>query len=374
MASIAKRADGRWRARYRDQSGKEHSKHFNRKVDAQCWLDEVTARLVTGTYVDPKAGRDTLRDFAEQWMAGRVHLKPKTVASYDSLLASRVLPRWRDVPLSRIDYEGVGAWVAEMRADGLSASRTRQSYHLLTSMLDDAVKGGRLARNPAAGIDLPRLPRVDKQYLNHAEVEALAEASGADRLIVLTLAYTGLRWGELAALRARRVDLLRGRLEITEAVTEINGRLEWGTPKSHQTRSVPISRFLREDLAQHLAGRGPDDLAFPSARGTPLRVGNYRRRSFNTAASSVGLDGLTPHELRHTAASLAIASGASVKGVQSMLGHASATLTLDRYGHLFGDELDAIADRLDTHRTRSLADLVRTEGIVTDLDGHRASR
>ncbi|PRY49289.1 site-specific recombinase XerD [Geodermatophilus tzadiensis] len=250
------------------------------------------------------------------------------------------------------------AWVAGMRADGLSASRTRQAYHLLTSMPDAAGKDGRLARNAAAGVDLPRLPTTDRRYLPHGQLADLADHCGRHRLLVLVLGYSGLRWGEAAALRVRRVDRLRGRIEVAESVTEAEGRSVFGPPKSHARRWVPVRRFLRQDLASHLAGRDPEEFVFPSRTGGPLRVGNFRRDWFDRAAVVVGLAGLVPHELRHTAASLAIASGASIKGVQSMLGHASAAMTLDRYGHLFGDELDAVAERMDAAR----ADWMRTEG------------
>jgi integrase len=361
MASIAKRPDGRWRARYRDAAGKEHSQHFVRKVDAQRWLDEVTASLVTGQYVDPRRARLAVGEWADGWMRGRAHLKPKTLAGYESLLRTRVLPTWGKLPLVKVTHSDVVAWVAAMRAEGLGASRTRQAYHLLTGMLDDAVKDGRLSRNPAAGVDLPRLPTTERRYLTHVQVAALAEASGPYRPLVLVLAYCGPRWGEAAALRVRRVDLLRGRIEVVEAVVDVNGELVFGPPKTHQHRSVPVPRFLRDELAEHLAGKGPDDLVFPSPRGAVLRVQNFRRRCFDRAVSSIGLDGLVPHELRHTAASLAIAAGASVKGVQSMLGHASATVTLDRYGHLFGDELDAVADRLDAAQALAAADFLRTK-------------
>lgn len=169
------------------------------------------------------------------------------------------------------------------------------------------------------------------------------------------LAYCGIRWGEATALRVARVEPVRGRLEIVEAVVDVNGTMIFGSPKSHQHRSVPIPRFLRADLVTATAGKSRGDLVFPSATGSALRVQNFRRDVFDRAAREAGLPGLTPHELRHTAASLAIASGASVKGVQSMLGHASATLTLDRYGHLFEGELDAVADRLDVARAEALA-------------------
>lgn len=353
MASVEKRVrDGRttWLARWRDPDGRQRKRSFARKVDADRFLIGIESSKLTGTYLDPVAGRTTLGDWAAGWMAGRVHLKPKTVASYESLLRTRILPRWGDVALARIGRGEIVSWVADMRARGLSASRTRQSFHLLKSMLDDAVSDGRMARNPALGVELPRLPQVERRYLTHDQVSALAEACGPDGLIVLVLAYTGLRWGELVALRVRRVDPLRGRLDISEAVTEIGARLEWGVPKNHAARSVPVPRSLRSALGAACAGKSRDDLVFASPRGTPLRASNFRRRVFDPAAGSVGLDGLTPHELRHTAASLAIAAGASIKAVQAMLGHASATLTLDRYGHLFGDELDAVADRLDAAR------------------------
>jgi len=348
----------RYRPHFRDPSGREVTKAFDRKIDAQRWLDEQTVALVHGSYVHPERSRLTVGQWAETWLAGRAHLKPKTLASYRSLLSTRVLPTWQRVPLSKVAHSDVVAWVAAMRVEGLSASRTRQAYHVLTSMLDAAVRDGRLARNPAAGVDLPRLPTTDRRYLTHAQLAVLAEHCGPHRLLVLVLGYTGLRWGEAAALRVRRVDLPRGRIEVAESVTDVNGRMVFGPPKSHARRRVPVPRFLQDDLADQLTGLGPDDLVFPSQVGTPLRVQNFRRSQFDRAAAAGGLEGLVPHELRHTAASLAIASGASIKGVQSMLGHASAAMTLDRYGHLFGDELDAVADRMAAAR----ADWLRTEG------------
>jgi integrase len=185
--------------------------------------------------------------------------------------------------------------------------------------------------------------------------------------MVLVAGYTGVRWGELTGLRARRVDPLRGRIEVVEAVTEVDGEMVFGPPKTHQHRSVVVPRFLREDLGWQLAGKAATDLVFGSRAGTPLRVQNFRRDRFDRAADALGLSGLTPHELRHTAASLAIASGASVKGVQSMLGHASAQMTLDRYGHLFPDELDAVADRLDAARADQMLTKRLSDSAVSQL-------
>ena len=145
----------------------------------------------------------------------------------------------------------------------------------------------------------------------------------------------------------------------------------FSTPKSHQARSVPIPRFLVDDLAAHVAGKCPSEFVFGSPRGSVLRVRNFRRLVFDRAASALGLDGLHPHELRHTAASLAIASGADVKVVQQMLGHKSATMTLDLYGHLFGDRLDEVADALDTAARAADVYPLCTGATVTDLDSAR---
>jgi len=127
-------------------------------------------------------------------------------------------------------------------------------------------------------------------------------------------------------------------------------------------------------MSERLAICQPDDLLFTSPLGAPLRSNNFRRRCFDRAAADVGLAGLVPHELRHTAASLAIASGASVKAVQSMLGHASAAMTLDRYGHLYEDELDTVADRMDDAATRILADAVRTQSGVVAMTHSETGR
>jgi integrase len=350
MASVERRTkDGKavWLARWRTPAGQSRCKTFPKKGDAERFITGVQTSVHTGNYIDPAQSKVTVGEFADAWMASRVHLKPKTVASYQSLLHSQVLPRWAGVSLAKVTYSEVAAWVAAMRNAGLSASRTRQAYHLLTAMLNDAVKDNRLARNPAAGVDLPRLAKSERRYLTHDQVAALADACGAHGPLVLVLAYGGLRWGEAAALRVGRVDPLRRRLRIVEAVSDVNGHLITGSPKTHQHREVVLPGFVTDALAPLLAGKAPTNLVFTSRSGTPLRVQNFRRDVFDRAAASVSLAGLVPHELRHTAASLAVAAGATVKAVQKMLGHASAAMTLDVYADLFDDELDGVAERLD---------------------------
>ncbi|MGN6607171.1 MAG: tyrosine-type recombinase/integrase [Jatrophihabitans sp.] len=350
MASIAKRPNGSWRARYRDPDGQEVTRHFARRVDAQHWLDDITSALQTGTYVDPKAGRITVGEWAQLWLDSKVDLKPSTRRDYESLLQAHILPTWGATPLNRLKHEDVTIWMASMTARGLSASRARAAHGALSQIMKLAVRSGRVARNPAEHVPLPRVGRSQKRYLTMAEVERLAAAAGAHRTVVLFLAYTGVRYGEMAALRVGRLDLLRRRATISESMTEVAGRLVLTEPKTHRTRDVPIPRFLVDDLAVMVQDKQLDDLVFTGVTGAPLRLSHFRRRIFQPAVAAAGLDGLTPHGLRHTAASLAIASGADVKVVQTMLGHASATMTLDLYGHLYADRLDEVADRMDAAR------------------------
>ena len=153
------------------------------------------------------------------------------------------------------------------------------------------------------------------------------------------------------------MDLPGRRIRITTAFAEVEGKLVEQTPKTGKSRTVPIPPSLRAELLPLVEGRPDDALVFATRRGTPLRLRNWRRREFDKAVEDAGLDGtgLTPHKLRHTAASLAIAAGADVKVVQAMLGHATATMTLDRYGHLFPDRLDEVAEAMDAARVKALA-------------------
>ncbi len=235
-----------------------------------------------------------------------------------------------------------------------------------------------IATTVATGMRRPRMqgrpPMTSGSVLTHAKVDALASAAGEYRLAVLFLAYTGVRFGEMAALRVRHLDLMHRRAVITESVTEIRGRAVFSTPKTHQSRSVPIPRFVVDDLAAHVAGRASDEFVFSAPRDGLLRARNFRRAGFEPAVAAVGLAPLTPHALRHTAASLTIAAGANVKVVQTMLGHKSATMTLDLYGHLFADQLDEVADAMDAARTsaQDRADFLRTNGAdVYELSRER---
>jgi integrase len=180
----------------------------------------------------------------------------------------------------------------------------------------------------------------------------LAAASGTHEGLVLLLAYTGLRWGEAVGLRVRDLHMLRRRATISENAVQVGSEVLVGTPKAHKQRSVPLPEFLLPHLSRQCEGRGRDDLLFPGDDGGHLERPHSTSGWFIKAVSESGVPRVTPDDLRHSAASLAVSAGANVKAVQRMLGHASAAMTLDVYADLFDDDLEAVATALDAARAR----------------------
>jgi integrase len=279
----------RYRARYRDPSGRQHERRFPRKVDAQRWLDEATSALVTRTWTAPERGRVTVAEWAERWLAAQTGIKPSTQYRYATLLRAHVLPTWSNHRLTDVTHADVATWVAQVQKDGSAPGTVRQAHRVFSLLLDLAVRDGRIPRNPAERVPLPRIVRGEPRFLTRDEVEILAEAAGEDGDVIRLLAHTGLRFGELAALRVRRVDFLRRRLTIAESATEVAGELVFGTPKTHQQRTVPLPAELVEPLARRCEGKQPDDLLVTTAAGTPLRLRNWRRMVWNPAVEAAGL-------------------------------------------------------------------------------------
>jgi integrase len=353
----------RWRARYVDDNGSEHAKGFARKVDAQQWLDDITSRFVTGTYTPPEAGRATVAAVYAAWSAAQGHIAAKTAISRRSAWTKHVEPKWGDTAVVDIKTSAVRAWVAQLVAAETGVATIENAFGLLRQILGAAVEDNRIPRNPCQGVRLPKRKHPDRGYLNHAQVAALAAAVNRHPEVVRFLAYTGLRWAEMAALRVCDFDMLRRRVNVSRSVTEA-GRLVWSNPKTSERRSVPFPASLAAELAALMVGKGRDDLVFTNLHGRVLRGNHYRQDVFAPAVLACQqaddtFPTITPHDLRHTAASLAVSAGANVKAVQRMLGHARASMTLDVYADLFDEDLDGVADRLDA-AIKSTADALRT--------------
>tara|TARA_R110002124_G_scaffold5003_9_gene31485 strand:- start:439 stop:1182 length:744 start_codon:yes stop_codon:yes gene_type:complete len=236
-----------------------------------------------------------------------------------------------------------------------------RAFGVLAGIIDRAVKDRRLPLNVARGVNLPRKGKKPRSYLTHDQVQNLAHEAGSHRPLVLTLAYTGIRWDEAVGLRANSLDLVRRRVPVRENAVNVAGKIIPGTPKSHESRSVSFADFLTELLLKQCEGKATDALGFSDGvthLPTPTHGDGWfagARNRAHEADPSFPL-ALTLHDLRHTAANLAISARANVKAVQRMLGHASAALTLHTYADLFDDGLDdTIAVALDEARQASVA-------------------
>jgi integrase len=355
----------RWRVRYRDPAGRERAKSFARKQDAERFLRHAEADKLRGQWVDPRQGRTTVRELGERWYATTVTLKAKTREDYRSLLHNHVLPVFGERAVASLDTLAVRGWLAGLVSGGLSPSRAKHAYYVLYAVLEAAIQAGALVRNPATGVRVPRSHSREMHFLSAAEVERLAEAIVPPYgVLVRFAAYTGLRAGEIAALRVKRLDLLRGTVRVVEAASEVSGRLITGPTKTHAERTVRLPRFLCDELAAYLASppRDRDAFVFTAPKGGPLRHHNFYKRQFCPALVRAGLPAqIRFHDLRHTCASLLIAQGAHPKAIQAHLGHSSIQVTMDRYGHLFPDALEHLADRLDAARAQLRMDAMGTE-------------
>ncbi len=354
MAHIYKLKTGKWQARYQAPDGKRRARNFRRKIDAERWLTSIEAAKLRGEWVDPRLGKTRLGDWAERWLkAVSPSLRPKTARSYASLLRSRILPTFGARPLSSLRPMDVQQWVASMVDEGLSPSWIRQARVVLSLVVQAAVRDGLIARDVTQRIKCPKVDRQEAAYFDQATVERIVETVAAPHDVVIRLlGATGLRCAELAGLRRCSVDLLRNRIRVTQTLGEVGGDLVRGPTKSYAARTVPVPPSVAAALRAHLAATpgSPDAPLFTSPGGGPLRYSNFYHRVWRPALRRLGLPGVGLHVLRHSAAAALISAGASPKAVQTILGHASAAFTLTVYGHMFDDDLDALAVALDARK------------------------
>ncbi|RBY90011.1 site-specific integrase [Blastococcus sp. TF02A-26] len=371
MGSIAKRPDGTYRPRYRDENGKEHARHFKRKVDAQRWLDEQTAALVTGDYVDPAAGKITFRAWFAQWSDRQVWERGTTLAAQQA--AGSVT--FADVPMRQIRTSHVQQWVKAMsqpaggRRTGLAPSTIRTRYNYVHMALRAAVVDRIIKADPSAGVPLPRA-RKAAAAMTIPDVEEVGRALDVAptwfRPFIAVCAFAGLRLGEAAGLRVQDVDFLRRTISVRHQLQgETNSSTELVAPKFGSERVVYIPGELVTLLADHVRRTGAQQEDWLVANGRLPLNRNSAGHQWRQIRKAGELDGYTLHDLRHFYASGLIASGCDVVTVQRALGHSSATITLGVYSHLWPTAED---------RTRSAAgDLMAaalgaTCGLSADRD------
>jgi integrase len=260
----------RYVARYIDPAGKERSKSFTRRADAQKYLTEIEAAKLRGTWVEPVHGRVRFAAWFEEWWATTVNLRPKTRTRNEMVFRLYVLPRFGAVPLDAITQREVRSWVTSLTGRGLAPATVHKAYQLFAKTMAAAVDGGMLAQTPCRGVALPKVEHEEMRYLNPAEIACLAEAIRPGyQVLVFVGAYGGLRIGELAGLRRSRVDLDAGTVDVAETVVEVEGRLLFGPPKTRAgRRRIGLPRSVVDELALHLRapGRPPALPGLPPGR------------------------------------------------------------------------------------------------------------
>ena len=343
MPSIAKRDNGKWRARYRDEGGKEHARHFARKVDAQRWLDEVTASVVTGQYVDPKAGKITFRKFYSAWSARQIWV----ASTRDNADRTVKGVPFGDLPMSDIRRSHVEVWIKSMTVDGLAATTIKTKFVIVRSVMRAAVKEKVIASDPAEGAVLPRRRKAEAAMRTPTVEEVGRLLASADsvrvstrkgfRAFVALCAFAGLRLGEASGVQVRDIDFLRRELKVSRQIQRDGSGYKVAPPKYGSERAVSLPDDLLTMLAEHIAtstSQGAPDRWLFTIGGEPMHDNavTWRWRATRKAA---GLSWVRLHDLRHFYASGLIADGCSVVTVQRALGHATATTTLSTYAHLW---------------------------------------
>jgi integrase len=356
--SITKRPDGRWRARYRDAAGKEHARHFGRKLDGQRWLDEVTSSVVTGTYTDPKTARTTVGEWCGTWLAGYATRRASTVRQAQVHVA-QIVAEFGTMPLSAVRPSHVRSWTSRLRAEPLEASYVYALHSRLAQIMSDAVHDGIIPRSPCSRRTSPGAGKQRPYLASTEQVWALHDAMPEYlRAAILLGAFAGLRIAEACGLRVTDVDFMRG--IISPAVQYPAGELKTEISRT----AIPVPQSLALELAAHVQ-QHPGETLLTNPSGGQLEPWRLER-AIRTARGKVdGLPaGFRYHDLRHYLASLLIASGEDVKTVQARLRHASAKTTLDTYGHLWPDRDESTRAAIDAvfqARSGNPADSVRTK-------------
>lgn len=357
MASIRKRPDGAWRARYRDEDGKEHARHFKRKVDAQAWLDGVTASLVRGDYVDPALGRLTVGEWCDRWLEGYSGHRPSTVRAAKTHIAL-IKAEFGSMRLSTVKPSHVRTWTSKLQAEGRAPSYVYAVYRRLAQIMGDAVHDDLIRKSPCSRRTAPRQGDQRPYVATTAQVWSLYDAFPEHlRPAILLGAFVGLRVSEAAALRVEDVDFMRG--IVTPAVQYPMEPL-----KTDESRTaVPIPRELSLMLSRNVERFGSSTVVTNEIgrAATPWAI----ERAMRAVRGKV--EGLPEdfrfHDLRHYLASLLISQGLDVKVVQRRLRHRNATTTLNTYGHLWPDAEES-AQAAIASVLAARADSLRTSGTA----------
>ncbi|MFI6937407.1 tyrosine-type recombinase/integrase [Streptomyces sp. NPDC050287] len=361
---VRKLPSGRFQARYPGPDGvlRPADRTFATSTDADRWLAKKRIEIEDGRWLDPLEGQTTVRDWAARWLAAvSPQLKHKTQASYRSLIN----PALGDRELSSLRPITVTEWVAGMRTKGLSASRIRQAYRVLSQIMRSAVDNDMIQQTPCRGVKLPRMPQTEPHILTPLEASRIVRSAAQPHdLLIALLAYAGLRVGEAFALRRTDIDVAGGFVLVDENLAEANGTLVFDTPKSHQKRLLRVGPALAKRLGKYIEQLpdGDDALLFTTPAGKPLRYNQWRKVYFDPAVSAAGLTDVTPHDLRASHGTW-VADRYGVMTAAHRLGHSNASVTTRHYARPVAGRDDQVAEAADAWLTGSDTDDGSAEAV-----------
>jgi integrase len=369
FGAVRELKSGQWQARYRGPDGtmRPADKTFPSKTDAEVWLTVKEAEILNGDWLDPESGRVPFAEYAAAWIEERPNLRPKSIQLYQYLLRCHLRPAFESKTVADIREADVRRWRKKLVDAGVSAVTVAKAYRLLKAVLNTAVDDGLIKRNPCRIKGAGQEKSPERPVLTITEVYGLAEAVDQRyRVLVLLGTFGSLRWGELAALRRKHVDLEIGSVRVEHSLTELpGGGYQFGPPKSEAgQRVVPVPDVMVTELRWHLScftAKEDDALVFTSPTGTPLRHGNFRRRDWLKAVEAVGVTGIHFHDLRHTGNTLTAEAGANLRELMERMGHSSTKAALV-YLHSTSERQRTLADAVGRLARAELRKAKKAEG------------
>lgn len=368
---IRKLTSGRYQVRYPGPDGIDHPAPytFATKKEADRWLALKEAEINRDGWWDPNAGDVPFSEYAAEWVDNR-ELTPKSRRTYEDLLRLHLNPTFGNMRLKDIQEADIRKWRAAKLRKPKGRAQAPKAYRLMHAVLNTAVRDKLLRENPCQIGGAGQEDSEERPVLSVPEVFKLADAiKPRYRALVLLATFGSLRWGELAGLRRRHLDLDKRTVTVRETVYDIS-TLEKGKPKSKAgARTVRLPALIVEDLRNHLdtfSASGPNGFVFVGVKGNQLRRSNFSKY-WADACTAVGLEDVHLHDLRHTGNTFAAEAGASLRELMNRMGHSSARAAMI-YLHARDERAQELADRLGERAAEELRKARESGGDDDDED------
>jgi len=354
MPKVERLPSGSYRIRYTDPWGRRAVITRKTAADVRAAHRQIVSAMARGEYVDPRRGRTTVGEWADEWLEGARNVGAGGRDIYRQAL-DHIIPELGKIPLGKLSAADIDRYIA-LKLETLAPSTVHRHYRTIHRLLAVAVERGMIARNPAKHVQPPKVPRREITPLTVDQVDALADAiTPRYRAWVYVAAYGGLRWSETVGLRRRNVDGPTIRV-VEQLVRRRDGTWDRCEPKVGSRRTVTLPEFVAAELKVHVetfSNPGEDGLVFPTRNGTPMQGPSWSSNTFRRALTKAGLPRIRVHDLRHTSVSLALDAGGRLEVVQERHGHSSIRVTADTYSHRYAGADEAVAAALDELHARA---------------------